>query len=33
MPHVAQIKRKPKGVGAELKDAACSQILVGQHCS
>ena len=22
MPHVTKIKRKPKGVGAELKDAA-----------
>ena len=28
MPHVTKIKRKPKGVGAELKDAACSQTQV-----
>ena len=26
--HVTKIKRKPKGVGAELKDAACSQTQV-----
>ena len=25
MPHVTKIDRKPKGVGAELKDAACSE--------
>ena len=24
MPHVTKIARKPKGVGAELKDAACA---------
>ena len=28
MPHVTKIKGKPKGVGAELKDAACSQTQV-----
>lgn len=28
MPHMTKIKRKPKGVGAELKDAVCSQTQV-----
>ena len=28
MPHVTKIERKPKGVGAELKDAVCAQTKV-----
>ena len=28
MPHVTKIERKPKGVGTELKDAACAQTKV-----
>ena len=28
MPHVTKIARKPKGVGAELKDAVCAMTQV-----
>jgi hypothetical protein len=31
MPHVTKIARKPKGVGAELKDAADSETMLHYH--